>query len=684
MKRALVRLSFFTASNCKGFTLADIRILELPLATGPTAPAPSDVVAIDGTTTRRTPISAIADAVRPVASQAEAEAGINATKVMSSVNVKQSISSQIGVTLASSAQGLLASSAMQPSVYDSASKGFNVYAQAFRDDSPRYYGAVGDGTTNDATNYAATETAKASVFLPSGASFNLGSALPTKPVLGDGKLVIGGIEVGGFQMQVEADRGNIFFSPGLYYDPPINTSTPVIGNTTPPTISGVQRYSNVFITPGASSYVKDRMWRDTVVGEGAFRIMEDAERSEAFGNSAFGFARYSERNTGVGSLVMQWLGQNLSRDATNYYTHDIWYNGGVTINDPAWNYENLATQDPTGTLRTTLVAYTDWAATRDDVANNVAVGRDAVLHLLKGSNNTGVGYRAGQKGINVTSNSWFGYRAGQDNLWGIENAGIGSSAGYLNQIGSGNFYAGHASGSGLNGGDNNVIVGRNAGAQTTLIQASGNIWIGRDAGRNLNVNTNDTFILQNLSSRLPLLSGDFAAPKVGINMPLGDVKATLHVRTAYFGANVGANSGADELVIENNGAAGLSVRTPNTAVGSFLFADPEGSGQGGMQYTHSTDSLALRAANATRAQIGLGVIIGSTGAFMGDGTLNVIADIYRTGTKVVGARETGYIAMTGTANKATVYDVATVTLPQLAARVAALQASITTHGLIGA
>lgn len=54
------------------------------------------------------------------------------------------------------------------------------------------------------------------------------------------------------------------------------------------------------------------------------------------------------------------------------------------------------------------------------------------------------------------------------------------------------------------------------------------------------------------------------------------------------------------------------------------------------------------------------------------------------GTKVVGARDTGWSAMTGSTNKATVYDTATVTLAQLAGRVMALQAALTTHGLIGA
>lgn len=53
------------------------------------------------------------------------------------------------------------------------------------------------------------------------------------------------------------------------------------------------------------------------------------------------------------------------------------------------------------------------------------------------------------------------------------------------------------------------------------------------------------------------------------------------------------------------------------------------------------------------------------------------------GTRVVGARDTGWVAMTGTANESTVYDTATVTTAQLAGRVMALQAALTTHGLIG-
>lgn len=66
------------------------------------------------------------------------------------------------------------------------------------------------------------------------------------------------------------------------------------------------------------------------------------------------------------------------------------------------------------------------------------------------------------------------------------------------------------------------------------------------------------------------------------------------------------------------------------------------------------------------------------------GAIDVHSQIQIAGTKVVGARDTGWTAMTGSPDEATAYATGTVTLPQLAGRVAAIQAALTTHGLIGA
>jgi hypothetical protein len=54
------------------------------------------------------------------------------------------------------------------------------------------------------------------------------------------------------------------------------------------------------------------------------------------------------------------------------------------------------------------------------------------------------------------------------------------------------------------------------------------------------------------------------------------------------------------------------------------------------------------------------------------------------GNPVVGARQAGWTPMTGAGNTVTAYDVSSITLPQLAARVAAIQNSLATHGRIGA
>jgi hypothetical protein len=71
-------------------------------------------------------------------------------------------------------------------------------------------------------------------------------------------------------------------------------------------------------------------------------------------------------------------------------------------------------------------------------------------------------------------------------------------------------------------------------------------------------------------------------------------------------------------------------------------------------------------------------VIDTSGNVTAEGAFKVGAN------QVIGARDTGWTAMTGSSNKATAYDTSTVTTAQLAGRVMALQTALTTHGLIGA
>lgn len=90
----------------------------------------------------------------------------------------------------------------------------------------------------------------------------------------------------------------------------------------------------------------------------------------------------------------------------------------------------------------------------------------------------------------------------------------------------------------------------------------------------------------------------------------------------------------------------------------------------------------LQIVDAGDVTIGRGNLTLSLGNFIITG---VAGTVQIGGNQVVGPRLVGYTnAWTGAAaNLATGYDASTITLPQLAARVRALQESITTHGLIG-
>lgn len=91
--------------------MADIRINALPLETSPTS---SEFLAIDGASTRKTTIQSAVNAASPVASQAQAQTGTDNNARMTPLSTKQSIASEVGVTVASKASGDLANTAVQP------------------------------------------------------------------------------------------------------------------------------------------------------------------------------------------------------------------------------------------------------------------------------------------------------------------------------------------------------------------------------------------------------------------------------------------------------------------------------------------------------------------------------------------------------------------------------------------
>lgn len=90
--------------------MVDIRIKDLPNGT----PNQNKRLPMDLTTAESATIKEIVYAGRPAATEAQAVAGTDFDAVMTSLTVKQSIASEVGSTIASAADGELASTSLQP------------------------------------------------------------------------------------------------------------------------------------------------------------------------------------------------------------------------------------------------------------------------------------------------------------------------------------------------------------------------------------------------------------------------------------------------------------------------------------------------------------------------------------------------------------------------------------------
>jgi len=93
--------------------MADIRPNALPDAILPLRSGDAIIVDQGADGVRKTDPISMTDSVAPVATQSEAQAGTDNTKRMTSLRTKQSIASEVGVTIASSSQGAKADTAVQ-------------------------------------------------------------------------------------------------------------------------------------------------------------------------------------------------------------------------------------------------------------------------------------------------------------------------------------------------------------------------------------------------------------------------------------------------------------------------------------------------------------------------------------------------------------------------------------------
>ena len=86
---------------------------------------------------------------------------------------------------------------------------------------------------------------------------------------------------------------------------------------------------------------------------------------------------------------------------------------------------------------------------------------------------------------------------------------------------------------------------------------------------------------------------------IGTDSPNGK----LNISNGSLSLTEDPNGNADELVIQDDAAAGLSIITPNDNAGYIVFGDTDDSSRGQFIYDHSSDSLKIHVNNAERAVI---------------------------------------------------------------------------------
>lgn len=212
--------------------------------------------------------------------------------------------------------------------------------------------------------------------------------------------------------------------------------------------------------------------RLTAFGKGAMSNFVGGYSSVAFGADALGQGTYTNRNVAIGDNALKWGGVT---DAIATL-HDYWLTTG---NENFINANFLSKYpDVWSLLGSETTPATDLYPTNDeDYVENVAVGRNALLHQMKGSQNTAVGYNSQAHTMRGSQNTSIGNRSLRDNLAGERNSAFGNEALANNLTGR-----------------DNVAFGANT--LQSVLHAVNNTAIGFGAMRNfsdsLNQNTTET------------------------------------------------------------------------------------------------------------------------------------------------------------------------------------------------
>ena len=163
-------------------------------------------------------------------------------------------------------------------------------------------------------------------------------------------------------------------------------------------------------------------------------------------------------------------------------------------------------------------------------AANTFIGASSGYKSTSSHNNTLVGYLTGYSITEGRYNSYIGSRSGRFNVAGVGNTALGYAAGEDQADSHYNTFVGFQTAANLTTGGNNAFYGKRAGYNKT--SGVNNTFLGANAGENNVTGNSNVFIgnragsnetgssrlyIDNSSTDVPLIFGNFASDQLGVN-----------------------------------------------------------------------------------------------------------------------------------------------------------------------
>lgn len=308
--------------------------------------------------------------------------------------------------------------------------------------SVKDFGAVGDNSSNDTAAFTAADAVGQPIYVPKGTY--LVTSLPTGKYFGPGVISFSSVS---FYLDHSVPSRLVDGLNTTPADPEEDTSirflSLIAGQNSGASVTEVTARANTIFGYDSLSTATAPI-RATGFGKQVFKNTTAIYASDAFGTDAIGQGAYVNRSIGLGSNALKWVG---SPDPVAV-AHDFYRNSPT---DPGGDFITGTGIDGAGrwpTIRADFVGSitvpnparipADWL----NAYQNVAVGRNSLLHSLKSEANVAVGVNSMAHALDNQYNTAVGTRSLRDCVSGNENVAVGNNAALQNISGNDNVAVG--------------------------------------------------------------------------------------------------------------------------------------------------------------------------------------------------------------------------------------------------